>query len=204
MKISNEIKAGIVIIAGLGVGMLFFAKTATVPQNTYELKTYFTYAGDLQKDAVVKLSGIEAGRLKDIKFVYEPGTKVECVILLNDGIKVREDSMCYIGTSGFVGDAYIGITPGKSETFLKNGDTVVSEDPIEMRELLKKADKIAVDLDNTLLEVKALASNVNGLVSDNRDGINNIVQNLESTTKNFDEFSADLKKNPWKLLFKGE
>jgi len=201
---SNEIKAGIVIIASIAIGVMFFAKTASFKSETYELKTYFTYAGDLQKDAVIKLSGIEAGRLKDINFVFDPETKIECTILLNTDIKIREDSICYIGTSGFVGDAYIGITPGKSSAFLKEGDVIESEDPIEMRELFKKADRIAEDLDGTLLEVKSLASNINGVVTDNKEGINNIVQNLEGTTQNFEEFSQDLKQHPWKLLFKGD
>jgi len=69
---------------------------------------------------------------------------------------------------------------------------------------MKKADKIADSLDKTLLEVKSLAANVNGVVEENKPGIKQIITNLEDTTQNFKEFSADVKKNPWKLLFKGE
>ncbi|MCK4851647.1 MAG: MCE family protein [Candidatus Omnitrophica bacterium] len=204
MRLSNEIKTGIVILAAVAVGVIFFARTASFQTGTYPLKTYFRYAGDLKEDAVVKLSGIEAGRVKSIKFMYDPDTRVECLLLLNRGVRVRKDSIAYIGTAGFVGDAYVGITPGGSPDFLEPRDTVASEDPIQMRELMKKADKIADGLDSTLQEIRSLASNVNGVVTDNRQGIDNIVANMESTAQNFKEFSEDVKSHPWKLLFKGE
>ena len=178
MKMSNEFKVGLVILVALAIAFMYYAKTASFQTGTYELKTYFTFAGDLKKDAVVKLSGVEAGRLSDIKFVYEPETKVECTLLMNRWAKVRDNAIAYIGTSGFVGDAYIGLTPGTSETFLKNGGRVTSEDPVQMRILMKKADNIANNLDKILADVKTI-------VSENRQNIDNIVLNLESTTENF-------------------
>lgn len=197
MKISNEVKAGVVVLAALLIGAFFFLKTANFQTRTYELKTYFKFAGDLKKDAVVKLAGIEAGRVTTMNFLYDPETKVECIITLNDNIKVRQDSIAYIGTAGFVGDAYIGITGGAAPEFLNDGDTVTSEEPVQMREVMKEVGK-------TLQEVQSLAANVNGVVKDNKPGIDKIISNVEVTTANLKEFSEDVKKHPWKLLFKGE
>jgi len=211
MRVSNELKAGIVVLIGIGLVAMFYVKTAKVETKTYQIKTTFGYAGDLKNNAVVKLSGIEVGRLKTIDFKYDPETKVECVMELKEGVKVRKDAIAYIGTAGFVGDAYIGITAGSADQFVAPEEAIPSEDPIQMRELMKKADKIASTLDDTLKEVKTLAmnanttvTNLNGMLTDNRKGISNIVSNLESTTQNFKEFSEDVKKHPWKLLFKGE
>jgi len=198
MKIPNEIKAGFVVLMAVGIGVFFFIKTASVKQETYNVKTSFTYAGDLKINAVVKLSGIEVGRLRDISFVYEKeSTKVECLLEIDSWAKVRQDSIAYIGTAGFVGDAFVGITPGKSLDFAAPGTVIPSEDPIEMRILMKKAENIASSLDSILTEVKSI-------VTDNRPEIDAIVGNLEATTENFKEFSDDVKKSPWKLLFKGE
>ena len=193
--ITKEIKAGAVIVAAILFALLFFLKTTTVYTSTYELKTYFRFAGDIKDDAIVKLSGIEVGRVKDIKLVYDPETMVECVLEVDKGAKLRKDSIAYISTTGLVGDAFVGLTPGVSDEFIKHGATVASEDPIQMRLLMKKAENIADNLDKTLVAVKSI-------VVDNKQGFDNIVTNLEGTTKNFEEFSADLKKNPWKLLFK--
>jgi phospholipid/cholesterol/gamma-HCH transport system substrate-binding protein len=198
MRMSNEIKAGLVVLMGILIGVFFFGKTATFKQSTYDLKTSFVYAGDLKPNAIVKLSGIEVGRVKDIKFVYDKSsTKVECLMEISSDAKVRKDSIAYIGTAGFVGDAFVGLTPGQSPVFAEHGSVIASEDPIQMRLLMKKADSIANNLDGILTEVRSV-------VTDNRPAMDAIVTNLEFTTENFKEFSEDVKKHPWKLLFKGE
>ena len=196
-KFTNEIKAGILIVIAIVVSSLFFIRTSTFKTDTYDLKTYFQFAGGLKEDAAVKLSGIEVGRLKKLKIVYLPETTIECIFELNDNAKVRMDSIAYIATSGFLGDSHIGLTPGTGTEFIQPGGTVKSEDPMQMRLFMKKAEKIADNLDKTLAAVK-------DIVVDNKQNIDNIVVNLEGTTENFKEFSADIKKNPWKLLFRKE
>jgi len=196
-KYTNEFKTGLVIVAAVLIGFFLWLKTASFNVQTYRLKTYFTSANGIKENAMVALAGIDAGRVEKVRFVYEPETRVELVLLIDKSAKVRDDSLAYICTSGFVGDAFIGITAGKSKTFLKNGETVISEDPVEMRQLMKRADAIAKNLDVILSDVKTI-------VSDNKDKVDNIVVNLEQTTANFNEFSEDIKDHPWKLLFKGK
>ncbi|MFH1798216.1 MAG: MlaD family protein [Candidatus Omnitrophota bacterium] len=197
MRFSNEIKAGIVVVFAFTLCALFFVKTTSFQVEKYEIKTFFRYAGDLKPDAAVKLAGIEVGRLKKINFIYKPETKVECVLTLDARAKVRKDSIAYIGTAGFVGDAYIGITPGESNEFSEPGSVISSEDPVQTRLLMKKADTIANNLDSILFDIKSV-------VSGNKQNLNNAVTNLEATTQNFKEFSQDVKEHPWKLMFKGE
>lgn len=197
MKFSDEIKSGIVVMAALLITVIFLGKTTDFQKKTYELKTYFNYAGDLKIDAVVKLSGIEVGRLKKTNFIYEPETKVECILVINNSAKIRRDSIAYIGTQGVIGDAYIGITAGGADEFFEQDGIIQSEDPVEMRVLMKKADSIASNLSHILNEAKSL-------VVDNRQNLDNIISNLETTSGNFKEFSEDVKKNPWKLMFKPE
>jgi ABC-type transporter Mla subunit MlaD len=113
--------------------------------------------------------------------------------------------VAFIATTGIVGDAYIGLTSGSSaKPFAKEGAALASEDPIEMRKFMKKAEAIADNLDKTLAEAKALAQNLNTVVKDSKPKIDNIVSNLETTSGNFKEFSEDIKRHPWKLLVKGK
>ena len=204
MKFSNEIKAGSVILVAILVTAFFMLKTIHFADHPYELKTSFKYAGGLKVDVPVKLSGIAVGRVKAIKFIYEPETIVECTLMLDDGSKIRIDSIAYVESSGFMGDANVGLTAGKAREFLKPNDTITSEEPVQMRDLMKKADKIASNLDDTLLEVKSFATNINSMVINNTDNVDAIVLNIEASTQNFKEFTEDVKQHPWKLLFKGE
>ena len=83
------------------------------------------------------------------------------------------------------------------KAYVKGGGQIPSEDPVEMRKLMKKADAIADNLDKTLVQIKSL-------VSDNKSKVDNIASNLEATAANFKEFSEDIKQHPWKLLMKGK
>lgn len=203
MKITNELKIGLIVVAAILVASVFWMKTTKFSDKPYRLKTQFNYAEGLKADSVVKLSGIEIGRVENIKFTYNPDTKVELTLLLNKDAKVHEDSIAYISSSGIVGDAFLGLTPGSPDKpFAKNGDTVSSEDPVEMRKIMKQVDTIAGSLDKTLAEFRELTANVNGVVKDNKAKIDGMLVNLEQTSANFKEFSEDIKKNPWKLLSK--
>lgn len=200
MKIAmnNEMKTGIVVLAGILVAVLFWAKTTDLSAKPYKVKTYFNYADGVKKDSIVKLSGIEVGRVEKVDLVYTPETKIELLLSIDKKAKIREDALAFISTSGMIGDAYIGIAQGSTEKqFIKDGGQLASEDPVEMRKLMKKADAIADNLDKTLVQVKSL-------VADNKAKVDNIAANLESTTANFKEFSEDIKQHPWKLLMKGK
>jgi len=203
MKMTNELKTGLIVVAAIIVASVFWLKTTNFSNKPYRLKTQFNYAEGLKADSVVKLSGIEIGRIENIKFVYNPDTKVEITLLLNKDARVHEDSIAYISSSGIVGDAFLGLTPGSPDkSFAKNGDTVSSEDPVEMRKIMKQVDTIAGSLDKTLTEFRELTSNVNSVVKDNRSKIDSLLANMEQTAVNFKEFSEDIKQNPWKLLSK--
>jgi len=206
MKMTNEFKTGAIVLAALMVTALFYVKTSNITSGApYKIKTSFSYADGVKEDSIVKLSGIEIGRVTGIKFLYEPTTKVELTLTVNSVAKIHADAIAYIATSGMIGDAYIGLTPGSADQpYLKGGSEVASEDPVEARKLWKKAESIADNLDKTLVQVKELAGNLNIVVKDNKPKLDNIIANIEQTTVNFKDFSQDLKEHPWKLLMKGK
>ena len=198
MRITNEFKTGIIIIAAIITGIIFYVKTTDFAAKPYKLKTYFNYAEGIKADSIVKLAGIDVGRVEKIEFKYVPETKIELILAIDRKARVHEDSIAFISTSGMIGDAYIGMTPGSADKpFVKDDATLSSEDPVEMRKLMKKADAISETLEKTLSEVKSL-------VTDNKTKVDNIASNLESTAVNFKEFSEDIKQHPWKLLMKGK
>ena len=203
MKITNELKTGLVVVAAIAVAAVFWAKTANFSSKPYRLKTQFNYAEGVKADSIVKLSGIEIGRVENIKFLYNPDTKIELTLLLNRSAKVHEDSIAFISSSGMVGDAYLGLTPGTPDKpFAKDGAVVASEDPVEMRKIMKQVDVIAGSLDKTLAEFKELTSGISSVVKDDKPKIDAMLVNMEQTSANFKEFSEDIKKHPWKLLSK--
>ena len=83
ISINNEMKTGIVVVAGILVAVLFWSKTTDLSAKPYKVKTYFNYADGVKKDSIVKLSGIEVGRVDSVNLVYTPETKIEVILSID-------------------------------------------------------------------------------------------------------------------------
>lgn len=111
----------------LGFAALFFLVTQITNRElkfsdgSYALTANFENIGSLKPGASVSMSGVAVGRVESITYdqdIYKAVVRMR----INSGFdKIPEDSDAAIMTSGLLGGQYIGITPGGSEQFLKNG-----------------------------------------------------------------------------------
>jgi len=207
-KISNEIMTGIMVVLCAGLLAFFLFKTGVInfkQDDSYELKAIFNTAGGLEKNAPVMLAGVEVGEVNDIKLDYGNETKIVLTLSLGGKAKVRTDSEASINTLGLMGEKYIEIGRGSAgAAFVEPGATIMGKDPFQFDKLAEKGEQIAETLDETLKDVRIFVNNLNGVVGDNKGGIDNIIVDMEATAKNFKEFSDDIKRHPWKLLIKGK
>ena len=204
-KLNNEVKTGIMIVFCILIliGVLFRMGAFDFNRQGYNISVLFNFANGIEKNAPVMLAGVEVGKVEGISIQYGDETKVALELWVDSGAKLREDSEVYISTLGLMGEKYIEITPGsRGAAFLEAGNTIVGQDPMRMEKLMAKGEAIADNLDKTLVDVRRLVSNVDDVVVTNRDEIDGIITNLESTAKNFEEFSSDIKAHPWKLISK--
>ena len=206
-SITNELKVGVLVVVCILVlaGLLYKTGSFDFKKEGYKVKVLFNVVSGVQRNAPVRLAGVEIGQVKDIELSYANGTKVAVTLWLGEGAKLRKDSKAYITALGLMGEKYIEISPGSENApYLKTGETINGEDPLEFDALARKGENIADALEETLANIKALARNSNAVVTDNKDKIDAIFENLEQTTANFKEFSEDIKRNPWKLMSKGK
>lgn len=206
-KISNEIMTGIMVLICIGLLIFFLYKTGKIGfrPEAYEIKAVFNTAGGLEKNAPVMLAGVEVGEVKDIALEYGDETKIILTLQVDSKAKIRTDSTASINTLGLMGEKYVEVSRGSAGTaFLKPGSTIAGEDPFQFEKIAKKGEEIAETLDDTLKDIRVLVNNLNGVVTDNKKGIDSIVADLEVTAQNFKEFSDDIKRHPWKLLIKGK
>lgn len=206
-KINNEVKTGIMVVVCLtALGILTFkVGDFKVFKKGYEIQTRFSYTTGIAANSVVRVCGVDVGQVKFIKLNIDDkgNASVILTLWLPDNIRIRRDSTVQINLLGLMGDKYVEIYPSSSnEPYLKNGDFVIGKDPFRTEEFIKMGEDLGKRLDSALLDLQNLTQQVNGVVSGNRKDIDQIVLNLKDTTANFKEFSEDLKKYPWKLLFK--
>ncbi len=123
-----EIVTGAFII--LGIAALYVLATSATNISSYgENKGYavtasFSNIGGLKPRAAVTMAGVAIGRVTDIKL--DPKSFSAVITMQIDGRynEVPDDSTASILTSGLLGEQYIGIDPGGSETFLKQGSSI--------------------------------------------------------------------------------
>lgn len=206
MKMTNEAKTGLIVVVCLVVLGALLMKVANF--NPFGkgtiVKTRFHFAAGVKKHSPVRLSGVDVGEVKGIRIIDGDQTLVELDLWVGDGVRVRSDSQAFITTLGLMGEKYIEIKAGAAATYAAEGDLIEGKDPVRLEDLVEKATKIGEDISAMAKDISTLAKSVDRTVADNRQKIDHIFENLETTSENFQDFSEDIKWHPWHVLMKGK
>lgn len=201
---ANEIKTGLLIIVCLIIlgGLTLAVGNFMGVEKTYEIKAMFNWVSGLEKHAPVRLRGVEVGEVEDLNIIYKDDeTKILLTLLLKEKAKVREGTKAYVTMLGLMGEKYVELTDGpKGAPFLKAESVIQGEDPASTEELIDMGKKLAAEIQATAFDIRALTQHLDELVVANRGNIDFMIDKLKNAAVNFEEFSDDIKRNPWKLL----
>ena len=140
-KQHTEILVGIFILVGIIV-ITFLALRmgdfGLLNNTQYIIKAEFTSASGLKKGAHVEMAGVSVGKVKNI--IFNPETYLaEVYIAIENNIKIPEDSTASIRTAGIIGDKFLKISAGGSETIIEKNMSIVETEPsINLEELISK------------------------------------------------------------------
>lgn len=136
-KFDAEIAVGIFVFIGivcLGYISVNLGKINLWGDNYYPVKAVFSSVKGLKKNTVIEISGVEVGKVKDIKLV---DYQAEVDLLIRDNIKLQEDAIASIRTKGLLGEKYVEITPGGSDLLIGPGGTLhETEPPLDLEKLI--------------------------------------------------------------------
>lgn len=125
---ARELGAGMFIL--LGFAALFFLATQTtnmesyVSEGGYAVTARFEDIAGLKDRAPVTMAGVTIGRVESIAFDPEGLQAVVTLRIDPEFDRIPDDSDASILTAGLLGSKYVGVGPGGSETFLKNGSQI--------------------------------------------------------------------------------
>lgn len=104
----------------------------------YTVSARFASVAGLRVGANVEIAGVPVGKVTEIsldKTTYDANV----VLHINKGVALSDDVIASVKTSGLIGDKYIAIAPGGSETTLKQGDTITdTEATLDLESLISK------------------------------------------------------------------
>ncbi len=198
-----ELKVGVFILIGIAIlfVIVFSIGDINLSKTGYKIKVFFNFASGIGPSAPVRLAGVGIGQVQGIHIVHDPKddkTKAELTVWINDGTKIEEDAVVTINTLGLLGEKYLEIFPGTPGTpAVGPGGALIGKDPVPMEKITENLASLSDSVRTIVDKIKSGEGTIGRLL--NEDAIYN---NLKATTGNLEAFTADIKKNPWKLLNK--
>jgi phospholipid/cholesterol/gamma-HCH transport system substrate-binding protein len=202
MKNTNEFKVGLFVILCI-FGLLYLVYSTgklNIKKDGYHIYVVYDEVVGINKKAPVMLNGLEMGKVEDIKVSYDNDkTQIVLKLWLDKQARIREDPVVSIKTLGLMGEKYIQISSSQGRDFVKQGTVLKGKPYLDMDELMEQIQSISKEV---MCDVNKLLASINGTVEDNKQSIGQIIKNLEASSRNLEEFSDEVKRHPWKLLFK--
>lgn len=195
----SETKVGLLFITAVVMVVLFaYYLGALNPfSNNHELRLAYNYAGGIEVGSPVRVMGIPVGKVKSISFRPEQKmpsgeeVKLEIVITVNKEAwkTIREDSQFYINLAGVIGEKFIEVSPGSTESGeFQPGQLVRGEDPPRIDQLISQSYGLAG-------KILDFVEKNEGSVIDTINTMNKLVLNLNKALKHLDKVQASGKFN---------
>ena len=136
-----EFYVGLFVIIGfmsMGYLIIVLGEVSLFSQKHYSLHGYFSSVSGLKSGATVEMAGVKIGHVDSITIDKE--RQVARVIFnINDDMRLTDDVIAAIKTSGIIGEKYIDISPGGSDTYLEDGDEIYdTESVLDLESLVRK------------------------------------------------------------------
>ena len=142
MKLSQiEITVGAFMVIGL-VALFFLAMqvsnlSAMTSDDGYLVTAKFDNIGGLKVRSTVSMSGVRVGRVIDIRYDQSLFEAVVSMRIDPKYNQIPEDTIAKIYTSGLLGEQFVGLDPGGSDEFLKDGSVItMTQSALVLEELI--------------------------------------------------------------------
>jgi phospholipid/cholesterol/gamma-HCH transport system substrate-binding protein len=166
---SRAARLGTFIIATLTIlaaGIFIIGSKQYLFTPTYRLKAQFATVVGLDPGAQVRVGGVNTGSVRVIELPREPSGKITVLMDLQRSTHdiIKQDSVAAIETEGLLGNEYVSISFGSAQALnVKDDDTIASQPPLVIADLMKKAGGILDSSQQALANVTATAANLSSI-----------------------------------------
>ncbi|MCK9275406.1 MAG: MlaD family protein [Syntrophales bacterium] len=213
-SISTEAKVGLFVLVALAVLAYMSFRVGEYGfghKKGYLVTAAFDNVAGLEKDASVRIAGVEVGRIEEISL---KNGRAQVTLRIHPDVELEKDVQASIKTHGILGDKYIEIAPGTEEVgYMRPGGEITRvEQQADLDRLLRELGSITSDImavTATLKDVvggeegqtnlkaivsntKELSENLNRVVTQNNEKINLLVTNLNRASGSMQKTFASL------------
>ena len=140
-KRSFSLELAVGVFTLIGVAALGYLAVGLGDLRLFSGSEYLVYAqfdniSGLKPGATVELGGVQVGTVTKLE-LRDPMARVS--MMLQKDFKIRDDDIASIRTKGIIGDRYIKLSRGSSETYIKEGGTVTdTESVVDIEDVIGK------------------------------------------------------------------
>lgn len=182
-----ELKIGIVAVAAMILAVMIIVAVggqAGFFWQQYMLKTRFANVQGLKSGAVVRVAGVEVGKVDDIQF---SGSEVEVTLSVKKDMQSRitDQSRASIGSLSLLGEPIIDISPSSSGTPLPDGAYIQSgRTPGQLSDVAEGATQSLEQITAMLRDLRAGKGTIGRLFTDDQlyKELNQFVTSAETVT----------------------
>ena len=135
----TEISVGLFMILGMACLVYLSVNLGAVEifgSDRYQVSAVFSSIEGLEPGASVEIAGVPVGKVSAI--TLEENNAV-VVMEIKKNTQISEDTIASIRTKGVIGDKFVKLSPGGSDIFLEDEDTLIdTESAISLEELISK------------------------------------------------------------------
>lgn len=141
METRKETLVGLFVLIGLICVAYLTVKLGRMElfnSDGYTLYARFASVSGLRPGAEVEIAGVRVGRVASINLDEKQPLAV-VALLVDNKVRLTDDAIASVKTSGLIGDKYINLEPGGTGEALLPGDTIIdTESAVDIENLISK------------------------------------------------------------------
>lgn len=194
MKISREIKTGIIVLGGILLFVLGFSylKSSPIFDNSKTFYAIYKHVGGLQPGTQVSINGFAVGKVNDIRFKDESGLLL-VTFSVDNKFEFSKNSIAELYDTGIIGGKGIQIKPVfDNAPKAKSGDTLVTETKPGLTELVQqKLTPLQKKVEDAVSNADSLLINFNQILDEKtKNDLRESISGLNALVSSF-KGSAD-------------
>jgi phospholipid/cholesterol/gamma-HCH transport system substrate-binding protein len=167
----SELKIGVMAVVALALVVVLVVAVGGAsgfPWDRYNLKTSFDNVQGLKSGAIVRVAGVEVGKVTSVDLTGS-GVEVGLSVKKENQARITTDSRAALGSMSLLGEPLIDVTPSSTGTPLKNGDTLQSsKPPAQLSDVAGTANEGIQEATALLKDIRAGKGTVGKLFTDDQ------------------------------------
>jgi phospholipid/cholesterol/gamma-HCH transport system substrate-binding protein len=179
---------GAFVIGGIllfALGLFLIGSRRMMFGDTFPVYAAFAEIAGLENGAKVRVAGMDAGQIEEIKVPAGPTAKFRVRMRVRSDLHpiIRLDSVATIQTDGLVGNKYVQIDAGSERSpIVPDQGTIRSREPFEFADLLQKMNVTIDAVNTTIVSLKSEIDDTLGSISDTATSARALIDDVSVDT----------------------